>query len=192
MRPRSKKAARTRRDHRINQGMLLDVAGHPEMLVRDQLHVGQHGDHARDSENACDDARRGRNDGERHGELDPEISHRRPSSFSQGIVPRGDDFLNGERRADRPGDQHVNHEADCERDDDRAADIAVRIFELRAAVGDGREALVGENGESDAGEKAADRTRSRRFIARRRLEAESGRGQRDDCEDQNAADLHHR
>src|SRR5690606_12455097 len=78
--------------------------------------------------------------------------------FGQRVILRGDDL--GDRQVAGYGgrDREVHDGADPEGDHDRTAGVAVGILDLAAAVGDGGEALVGEDGQRNRGEEACGRT----------------------------------
>ena len=80
----------------------------------------------------------------RHREPEPVLAECRARRLRKGVVARGDDLVHATDSHPWQGDEQIEHEADGDGDDDGPSDIAVRIDDLLAAVGDGGEAFVGQ------------------------------------------------
>ena len=143
-------------DHNgIDECVVLDRARHPEMAVRDHLHVGQHRQHPRDRENTGNQTRRRGHQRERHRQVEAGLAEGRLGCFGQRVVLRRHDAVERQAGPDRKGDEQIDDNTDRDGEDDGTPDIAVRVGNFGAAVGDGREALEGEDRQRDRCDKAA-------------------------------------
>ena len=81
-------------DHSIDEGMLLDRAGHSEMAMRDQFHFGEHRKHAGHCKDTGKNGLRGGNDGEDDCQHEADLTKRRLGRLGERIVSGLDDFVN--------------------------------------------------------------------------------------------------
>ena len=168
----------------VDECVVLDRAWHPEMAVRDHLHVRQHRQHPRDGKHAGDQARGSCHQRKRHRQVEAGLPEGWLGRFSQRVVLRRHDAIERQAGADRECDQQVDDDADGDGQDYGPAHVPMRIGHLGAAVGDGREPLEGENGQRD---RRHEPTRTK--ISARRFERNAAGPQTGRPEQRNAAHL---